>query len=272
MEGIRELIGSLHFESSINLTNVEQDITDWYEKFTKKDKLKTVCSNIWNVIIRLFKQFQKAFEHTNHQEEAYMDSKKILFAIITCFEQILLRCNEIMMSIEVVLVDYISFYKYLMEDCAYEKAAYAILQSLNGKQTESIFVPLERMAEQMQTINSTVDELVFKYMQLQERFVASQIKKVHEQIRLLQNSLLELIDEAKLNVEGSYERVQGVMKGRLKMHTVKQSHSKSWNNPETRKIFLDYYTKLIALCLSCKEVKGVFADLLTNLQSFIHET
>ena len=279
MERIRKLlsaqIGLFHFESCINVTNVEQIIVAKYDLMIKDiqyDKIKTLSSDFYdsNSETSLFHHFQNALRYTNHHREAYSDIKKIMFEIIDCFVQIVLHCNKITISIEALLVNFISFYECLMQDYDYERTAYEILQSLNDYQAKNIFFPLERIAEQPQCIKSTIEKVVSKYIPLQEQLetTLAHIKNLHKPMFLLQTSLPEL---SKAHANESYERVKEAIRGRFMMHTVKEKNSKSWGNHETRKLFLEYYSNLLALCLSCKDVKGVFEDLLINFQSLIHE-
>ena len=279
MEQIRKLlsaqIGLFHFESCINLTNVEQNIVAKYDLMIKDiqyDKIKTLSTDFFNSNSEtsLFHLFQNALRYTNHRIEVYSDIKKIVFEMVVCFEQIVLHCSKITISIEVLLVNFISFYECLMQDYDYERTAYEILQSLNDYQAINIFSPLERIAEQPQYIKSTIEKVVSKYTPLQEQLelTLAHIKRMHKPMFLLQISLPEL---SKTHVNESYKRVKEAMRGRFMMHTVKKKNSKSWENHETKKLFLEYYSSLLALCLSCKDVKGVFEDLLINFQSLIHE-
>ena len=276
MEHVRQLIGSFHFEINVNRTNFEQAIADRYELFAQKanyKKLTTLGSDFYDISsdIGLFHLFNSAIEYTKYRnEEAYVDIKTTFWKMLNCFEQIVFSCNSIMISIEVILVHFISFYKYLMQDSEYEKAAYAILQDLNYKQTEDIFVPLEHIAEQQQDVKSTIEEFVLKYTLAKKQFEAGHIKRLQRPVYLLQTSLLGLVTNVTVYVKESYKRAIEAMKGRLMMHTVKRANSKSWENQETKKLFVEYYTNLLALSLSCKDVKSVFEDLLLNFQSFLH--
>ena len=279
MELIRELlcaqIGLFHFENDIDLAKIEQTITDQYDlviKEIKYDKLKTLGSDFYNSNsdISLFYLFQNAFQYAICNEDAYMDIKKIFFEMFNCFEQIVFFCNKIVISIEAVVLDYISFYKCLMQDCDYEKAAYAILKSSNSYQMENIFVPLEHIASRIQSVKCVTEEIVSKYTPFQENFQTGHIKRLRKPMFLLHTSLPQL-SSSKMYVIESFKKVEQTMSGRFMMHTVKQTHYKSWKNDETKKLFLKSYSNLLALCLCCKDVKNVFEDLLIKLRSMMHE-
>ena len=187
------------------------------------------------------------------------------------FERVVLISNNVILSIEAILVDFISFYKYLMQDCDYEKAAYVILQSLNYKQKEDIFAPLEQISEEPQSVLHTIEELVSKNTLIKRRFKVGHIKKLKKPINLLRTTLRGLVTIATVHVEESYKRMIVTIKERLSMHTVKQANFRSWENQETKKLYADYYVNLIALSLSCKNVKSVFEYLLLNFQSVMHD-
>ena len=276
MEHIRKLlptqIGLLHFENCINLSNSDQAILDQYHLFIKEikyDKLKILNSDVHdnNSLLYLFKN---ALDCASNQasREAYLDVKNLLFDIVNSFEQIVFYCNKIIISIEIILIDFISFYKCLMQHWEYENAAYAILLLLNNYQTENVNSSLELIAEQPQKIKSTIEKVIFKYTSLEEKFLGC-LKKLHKVISPLQTSLPEFSANKKYLIS-SYEMVKEAIKGRM-MYAVKETHYKSWEFHETKKLFFKYYSNLIALYASSKDVKCVFEDLLFNLLSFVHE-
>ena len=280
MECVHELlcsqIGLFHLESDIDLTNIEQAIIKKYNTFKKEikhEKLATLSSDFYDVNsdIGLFHLFRNAFEYATRNEfEACSDIKKIFFEMLNCFEKIVIYCDKIVVSIEAVTLNYISFYQYLMQDCDYEKVAYVILKSLNRYQTINVFVPLEQMAAQTKSIKSITEEMVLKYTPFQEKFETGHIKKLQKPTFLLQTSLTELLS-TKTYVTESFEKVEEAINGRFMMHTVKETHFKSWKNAETKTLFLKCYTNLLGLILCCKDVKSIFEDLLIKFRSMMHE-
>ena len=155
-----------------------------------------------------------------------------------------------------------------MQHWEYENAAYAILLLLNDYQTENVNSSLELIAEQPQKIKSTIEKVIFKYTSLEEKFLGC-LKKLHKVTSPLQTSLPEFSANKKYLIS-SYEMVKEAIKGRM-MYAVKETHYKSWEFHETKKLFFKYYSNLIALYASSKDVKCVFEDLLFNILSFVHE-
>ena len=277
---LRSLLGLSHFENCINLNNAEKVIKDQYRLFTEKmeyDELKTLSSDFYNrnSEISLCYLFQNAIEYATHcsHGQAYFDIKNILFEMIKSFEQIVFLCNKIVLSAEVVLCNFISSYKCLScplsQDYEYENAAYAILESLTDYQTENIYVPLKQIAVQPNNIKSTIETTILEYIPLQEKFETDHIMNLRKPIFLLETSLPE-IHNTMIHVLSFFEKIKGAVKSRL-MHNYRETHSRSWENPVTKKLFLKYYSNLLALCQICKDVKSIFKDLLLNFQSFIHE-
>ena len=267
-------IGLFHFENCINLTNSEKAIEDQYHLLNEEieyGKLKALNSDFYDSSSdnSLFYLFHDAFGYANSHKEAYLDIKNVMFEMVKLLERIVLHFNNIVISIQTALFNYISAYKCLMQDSDYEQAAYAILGSINDYQMETIFLPLKQIAEQPLSVKATIEKIVLKYIPLQEHFETGYIKNLQKPICLLRNSLLELFNTTTY-VTSAYENMKEAMKGRM-MNTVKQAHLKSWENQETKKSFLKYYSKLLALCLTCKDVKNVFEDLLINFRSLIHE-
>ena len=156
-------VGSFHFENSINLTNhdTNQAIADQYHVISTEieyDKLRTLSRNFYdsNSDTSVFYLFKNALKYANSQTEAYLDIKNIMFGIVNYFERIVIYFNKIMISLEVIVVNFMSFYKCLMQDYDYENVAFDILKSLDNDQTNGIFKPLGQIAEQAQSVTSTI--------------------------------------------------------------------------------------------------------------------
>ena len=273
MESFRKLLSAGSISFHLENCYVEKAITNQYhllDKEIKYDKLKSFSTDFYDSSRdnSLFYLFHNALDYANSHKEAYSDIKNVLFEMIKLFERMSLHFNKIVISIQTILVNYISFYMCLMQDSDYEQAAYSVLGSVNDYQMKAIFVPLKQIAEQPTSVKDTIEDLVERYT-LQEQFETGYIKNLQLPISLLQNSLVELFN-TKEYVISAYENLREAMKGRM-MNTVKQAHSKSWENHETKKLFMKYYSKLVALCLTCEDVKKIFEDLLFNFQSLIHE-
>ena len=241
MESFRKLISAGSISFHLENCYVEKAIADQHhllDKEIKYDKLKSFITDFYDNSRdnSLFYLFHDALDYANSHKEAYSDIKNILFEIIKLFERMSLHFNKIVISIQNVLVKYISFYMCLMQDSDYEQAAYSILGSVNDYQTVTIFDPLELIAEQPLSVKATIEDLVERYT-LQEQFGTSYIKKFQLPISLMQNSLVELFN-TKEYVISAYERLREAVKGRM-MNTVKQTHSKSWENHEMKKLFLN---------------------------------
>lgn len=279
MESFRKLlssaqIGSFNLENCRNHINVEKAIADQHHLLDKEieyRKLKSFSTDFYdsNSDNSLFYLFHDALGYANSHKEAYSDIKNILFEMVKLFERMSFDFNKIVISIQTVLVNYISVYMCLMQDSDYEQAAYSMLGSVNDHQMEAIFVSLKLIAEQPLSVKDAVEGSIEKYT-LQEQFeTAGYIKKMQQSISLLRNSLLELFNTTAY-VISAYDRLREAMKGRM-MNTVKQAHSRSWENHETKKLLLKYYSNLLALCLTCEDVKNVFEEVLLNFRSVIHE-
>ena len=271
-------IGSFHFENCIKLHDTDPAKVIMKHYFSiihgiELDKLKTLSKDFYNrnSDIGIFHLFQNALRYASSQGEAYYDIKSIFFEIVKCIEEIVFHFSKIVISIQAVIINFISFYKCLMQDKSgdYENAAYAILASLDGYQMDwkSIFVSAEQIPLQLQGI---IENFVTKYFPRQEQFEPCHISKLKKPILLLQISL-KYLDNTRETVISSYRIIKDAMIGRLNAHTVKQDHFKSWNSHVAKESFLDYYSYLVALCLSCINIKNVLEDLLINLQSMIHE-
>ena len=181
MHRVRELqcaeIGLCHFESHINFPNVERHIADQYDSFIQEINyggLRTLNSDFYNSKsdISLFYTFTNMFEHAivSRQNEVYSDIKQILFKIVDFFEQIVFLCTKIVTSIETLVLNYISFYKTLIQDCehesVHERAAWKILESLEDYQKKNILDSLDQIAEQPQCVILIITEMESKYMHL----------------------------------------------------------------------------------------------------------
>lgn len=265
-----------HFENHLSLSNVEQAIRDQYDLFAQEinyEKLKGLRSDFYESSsdISLFHLFQNAFKYSSHHKEAYSDIKNLFFEINNYFEQIVFHCNEILISIEIVVHNYISFCASLMIESDYgiAAAAYELFKALKFYQKKNIFDPLIQITEQAQCVKSAIENIVLKSIYFQEHTVTSYIKKLQKPMFLLQVSLPEMCN-LKTYLTNSYGNVQKTMQVRLNMYH-QQKYFKTMENDEIKKLFLKYFSDLLALYLLCKDVKSIFEDLLINFRSFIYE-
>ena len=260
-------IGLFHFENCLNLpdTNPEEVIKNHYLSIIKEiefDKLKTLSKDFRSRssdIGGTFYLFQDALRYASSHGEAYFDIKSVLFKTVNCIEKIVFRFSDIAISMEDALISFISFYKCLTQDESddYENEAYAFLESSNGFQ--DMFLPVGQISLQLQSTIET--EFIEKYLgHHQEQFEPRHISKLKGPTLLLQSSLNYLHCTEK-TVISSYKTI---IDARCNAHTV--------NSHAAKESFLDYYSYLVALCLTCNNIKNVLEDLLINFRSIIHES
>ena len=84
LEGIRQSIGSFHFETNVNRTNFEQVITDRYKLFTKianYEKMEALHKDFYDIHsdVGLFHSFQSTLMSLFTMMKKHMWTSKPLF-------------------------------------------------------------------------------------------------------------------------------------------------------------------------------------------------
>ena len=277
MNGIREsLCVQMLGENEELVTELESEVNEHYDLMWKE-----ICKYAqFQRLVEDFNSgtdtsfttlFARAFSCTENNSETYHAIREIFLKIMFTCQQIEIRLNSTIRSIETVTITLVSFYKYLQKNNKQKKAANRIFKHIKEFQSQTIVVSVSDAVKESQNLLSIMEEIKSRNP---EPGISDKLYKLLQPVKIMHFCLDEL-SNTNYYMDIYYNILKDALFGtNVGVDTddtnVDVNTDITWTNSTTRKLFLKYFRSLLATRIVCIDFINDIEKLRDNFQQMIH--
>lgn len=208
--------------------------------------------------------FSNAFSCAKGDSEVYFVIRKIFFKTMCACQQVVISLNRTVGSIETMGTTLVSFYKYLQKP---SKQGNGIFAHMKEFQCEIIIISVLTAAKEIQSLLFFMNEVKYTY---QEHDICDKLYKLLLPVKIIQFCLDEL-SNTKYYMDLYYSTLESALYVDDSINDDMYRYADTpWKNSTTNKLFIKYFSSILATKLLCLDFIKEIEQLRDNFRCMIH--
>ena len=249
---------------------LESEIDDQYIQIRKEvckyDQLQGL-NKLFNskIDISFPTLFANAFGCAGSNSEMYHAIREIFFKTMFTCQRIVIFLNRTAGAIETGAITLISFYKFMLKGSKQKNTANCIFEQFKEFQSQSITASVLEAAKEVQSLISSINKNKLKYL---EHEMCDKLYKLLQPLKIMQFCLDELS-----NTNHYMDMYYNILQNALFEDNCANGDTNAdtaWENSTTSKLFLKYFSSVLASRLLCLDFVNEIEQLRDNFRCMIH--